>query len=100
MTRPDDLPPLTEAQLEVINLVWEHGEMTVAGLWKALAARRPLARNTVLTTVSRLAEKGWLVQRAEGNVFHYSAAVPRDETVSGMVSRLVDTVFSGSAEGL
>ena len=37
--------PLSEAQLEIMNLVWDRGEVTVAEVWKALAARRKLARN-------------------------------------------------------
>lgn len=93
-------PNLTPAQLEILNLFWEHGELGVAHVWKMLAARRPVARNTVQTMLTRLADKGWLSNRAEGNAFYYRAARPRNYAISGIVDELIDTAFSGSATGL
>ena len=52
-------PPLSAAQLEVMNVVWDRGEAGVAEIWQELSKRRggdaPVARNTVQTTLSRLA---------------------------------------------
>ncbi len=93
-------PPLSEGQLEVMNVVWDRGEATVADVWHALSGRRPLARNTVLTTIQRLEERGWLVRDADGHAHRYRAAAPRGATLGTMVRRLVDTAFAGSAEGL
>ena len=59
-------PPLSEAQLEIMNVVWDRGEATVAEVWKALAARRKVARNTVQTMIARLEERGWLKRRGDG----------------------------------
>ena len=92
------LPPLSEAQMEIMNVVWERGEATVADVWKALAARRRVARSTVLTMITRLEEKGWLCCDEAGHAFRYRAAVPREATLGEMVRRLVDTAFAGSAE--
>lgn len=94
------LPPLSEAQIEIMNVVWEQGEATLAQVCTALAARRELARNTVQTQLTRLVEKGWLLHRSEGKAFYYRATVPREEARSSVVQRLVDAVFGGSAEGL
>ena len=93
-------PPLSEAQMEIMNAVWDRGEATVADVWKAVSARRKVARNTVLTMLVRLEEKGWLCRDDEGHAFRYRAAVPREATLGTMVGRLVDTAFGGSAEGL
>ncbi len=100
MPDPEPLPPLSEGQLEVMNVVWDRGEATVADVWRSLAGRRKVARNTVLTTIQRLEEKGWLVRDAGGHAHRYRAAVPRDATLITMIRRLVDTAFAGSAEGL
>jgi predicted transcriptional regulator len=98
---PDEtLPPLSEAQTEIMNVVWEHGEVTLSLLCTALAARRDLARNTVQTQLTRLVEKGWLRHRSEGKAFYYRATVPKETAQSRVVERLVETVFGGSAEGL
>lgn len=100
MSNPDQLTPLSEAQLEIMNVVWERGEVTVGEVWRTLSAKRSLARNTVLTMIRRLEEKGWLRHRTEGNAFRYTAVHPRRAAVKGLVERMVNTVFAGSAEGL
>jgi BlaI family penicillinase repressor len=100
MPPEEPLPPLSVAQTEIMNVVWEQGEVTLAQVYAALAARRALARNTVQTQLTRLVEKGWLLHRSEGKAFYYRATVPRDAARSRVVQRLVDAVFGGSAEGL
>ncbi len=100
MPEPDPLPPLSEVQLEIMNVVWDRGEATVADVWRAISARRKVSRNTILTMVVRLEEKGWLRRDAEGHAHRYKASVPREATLGTMIRRLVDTAFAGSAEGL
>lgn len=94
------LPALSDAQMEIMHVVWRHGEVTVGDVWDALAQQRTVARNTVQTMMTRLAEKGWLKQHKQGRAFLYRAAVPREATLRGLVRRLVETAFRGSAEGL
>ncbi len=100
MSELEPLPPLSDAQMEIMNAVWDRGEATVADVWKSLAARRKVARSTVLTMLARLQEKGWLRCDEEGHAFRYRATVPREATLGQVVSRLIDTTFGGSAEGL
>jgi predicted transcriptional regulator len=99
MAKPE-LPPLSEAQLEIINIIWDQGTATVGQIWKTLAKHRSLSRNTICTMVTRLEEKGWLRHRVIGGTFLYSATHPRKKVLSRMVHRLVDVAFQGSAEGL
>jgi len=100
MTPEHSRPPLSEAQLEIMNVVWDRGEVTVADVWKAVASRRKVSRNTILTMLTRLEEKGWLSRDEEGHAFRYRATVAREVTLGTMIGRLVDTAFGGSAEGL
>jgi predicted transcriptional regulator len=95
-----ELPALSAAQLEILREIWDRREATVSQVWEALAARRPVARNTVLTLMDRLAKKGWLKRRSAGALHLYSAAVSRQATLGGVVQRLVDTAFAGSADSL
>jgi BlaI family transcriptional regulator, penicillinase repressor len=92
--------PPSDAQVEVLNIFWEHGEATVGEVWQAFSARRRVARNTVLTLVTRLEEKGWLRRHAEGNVLRYSVVVPKQTALRQFARRLVETAFGGSTEGL
>ncbi len=95
------LPPLSDAQMEIMDVVWDQEETTVGEVWRQLAAKRPIARNTVQTVMVRLEGRGWLRHRAEGpKKFFYSAVVGRTRTLRGMVDSLVDVAFKGSADGL
>ena len=85
--------------MEIMNVVWERGEATVGEVWKALAART-VARNTVLTMIVRLQERGWLHCESSEHAFRYRASSPRKVAKGMMVRRLLDSAFSGSAEGL
>src|SRR5215470_16962709 len=96
----DELPALSEAQLEIMHAVWDGGEVTVTDVWNVLARRRPVARNTILTLIDRLEKKGWLKRRADGQTHYYTAAVPRAATLGQVVHRLIDAAFAGSADAL
>lgn len=98
--RKPSLPLPSDAQWEVLNIIWDRGEATVGEVWQDFSARRPVARNTVLTLVARLEEKGWLHRRADGNVLRYRAAIDQQSARRQVAQQLVDTAFRGSAEGL
>jgi len=100
MIESEPLPPLSEAQTEIMNVVWDLKEATMNQVWSALSAARDIARNTVQTQLTRLVEKGWLTHRSEGKAFYYRATVRREAARSLVVQRVVDAVFGGSAEGL
>lgn len=100
MSKRQRLPPLSEAQLEIMNILWRAGGGTVADVLEQLRLIRPVTRNTVQTMLSRLDEKGWLTHREEGGAFFYCPAVPRAEVQRDVAQRVVDTVFDGSAAGI
>jgi BlaI family transcriptional regulator, penicillinase repressor len=100
MAKKDPLPPLSEAQLEILHVIWKRGEATVGDVWTELSQRRPIARNTVQTMIVRLEDKGWLKHRAEGHTFLYRATQPAHAVRRKMTRRLVETLFHGSTEGL
>ena len=85
MSELEPLPPLSEAQMEIMNVVWNRGKATVADVWKALGSQRKVARSTVVTMLTRLQEKGWLCCDEEGHAFRYRAAVPREATLGEVV---------------
>ncbi len=95
-----DLTPLTDAQRAIMEIVWERGEVTVTEVRNLLAEQRKVARNTVLTMIVRLEDKGWLKHREEGRTFIYSAAQPRTKSLGAKVSQMVDRFFSGSTEDM
>lgn len=99
MTIADSMP-LTAAQREIMEVVWQQGEVTVAGVRTALAAHRNVARNTVQTMMLRLEERGWLAHREVGRAFMYRAARPREESIGQRVREIVNNLCGGSPETL
>ncbi len=91
---------LSGAQLEIMDVIWEMGEAGVADVWQALGKRRDVARNTVLTMMTRLEEKGWLTRRRSGNSFVYSPSEARATTHKNLLGWVLDKAFKGSTEGL
>lgn len=100
MTSHENLPSLSEVQLELMNVVWERGECSVADVWKVLNERRGVSRNTVHTLIVRLEEKGWLKRRDDDDGILYSPTVTQQSSQQLSVRQLIDTVFDGSPEGL
>ncbi len=100
MSQADHPPPLSPVQLEIMNVVWSRGEVTVSEVWKQLLADRQISRGSVQTMIIRLEEKGWLSHREVGQAFLYTAAFPREATQQRLVHDLADRVFGGSTEGL
>ncbi len=92
--------PLTDAQREIMEIVWDRVEVTVSEVRRALASRRELARNTVQTMIVRLEEKGWLKHREQGRKFIYSAKRSRTVSLGAKVAHMVDRLFAGSPEEL
>lgn len=97
---PSDQAPLSDAQREIMEIVWDAGEATVSDVRAKLLKKRDVARNTVQTVMVRLEEKGWLKHRTSGRTFIYSAKVPRKTSLGAKVSHMVDRMFSGSPEQL
>jgi len=93
-----DSSPLTDSQREIMEIVWEQGEVTVSEVRQLLSAKRELARNTVQTMIVRLEEKGWLQHRQEGRTYVYSAKRPKTVSLGAKVAQMVDRLFAGSPE--
>jgi predicted transcriptional regulator len=100
MARPP-AKELTERELEVMHVFWEHGESTVAQVRDALnEAGRPLAYTTVATLIRILTEKGFLTQTTEDRPFAYRPLRSFHEVSKRMVGDLVHRLFGGSREQL
>ncbi|WP_422928057.1 BlaI/MecI/CopY family transcriptional regulator [Singulisphaera sp. PoT] len=98
MKLPDE--PLSPAQQEIMEIVWEQGEVAAVEVRQMLAEGRELARETVRTMLERMEAKGWLTHRVVGRTFFYAAAVPRGASTGQKVIELIDTVCGGSPERL
>jgi predicted transcriptional regulator len=85
---------LGELELDVMRVVWESGSTTVRDVLEALAQTRPLAYTTVMTVMSRLADKGLLVVDKQGKTYHYRPAYSREEFEAQAVGQVVQSLIN------
>jgi BlaI family penicillinase repressor len=94
------LPRPTEAELELLRILWEKEPATVRDIYDALDVRRVVGYTTVLKLMQIMTTKG-LVVRDEANRAHvYRAAVSQDETQNEILKDLSMRLFSGSSAQL
>jgi predicted transcriptional regulator len=95
-----ELPKPTEAELEILTVLWSRGATTVREVHETIAARRPTQYTTVLKTMQIMADKG-LVRRDESQRAHiYAAAKPQAWTQQQLAKDLLQRAFQGSARSL
>jgi len=95
------MPPRpTDAELELLTVLWSIGPATVREIYTAVSRSRPAQYSTVLKFMQIMAEKG-LVERDEGPRAHiYKAAKPREWTRQQLAGDLLQRAFNGSAKAL
>lgn len=94
------LAALSEAQREIMEIVWDRGEVSARQVRETLLQRRDVARNTVRTLLERMEEKGWLTHRLEGRTYLYSAVQQRHATAGQQIVEVLDQLCGGSPEAL
>ncbi len=88
----------TERELDVMAVLWERGEGTVAQVQERLVDT--LAYTTVLTVLRTLEEKGHVAHREEGRAYVYRPTVPREAAGASELRRIMGKIFAGSPEAL
>ncbi|MBV8727164.1 MAG: BlaI/MecI/CopY family transcriptional regulator [Candidatus Eremiobacteraeota bacterium] len=87
---------LTEAELRLMEVLWEKGRATVGDVTNSLGSP-PIAYNTVLTTMRILEQKGFVRHEEEGRAFVYIPRVRREEASTTALDQLLNRFFNNSA---
>lgn len=90
----------TDAEVEILSVIWERGPSTVREVHEALASVRTTGQTTVLKLMQIMVEKGLLVRDSSVRPQVYSAVESPEQTRSEFVRQLVDRVFGGSGGSL
>ena len=89
---------LTEAELRLMEVLWQNGAGTVQQVLGHLPEQEPLAYNSVLTTIRILEKKGYVKHSKDGRAFIYSPLIERKDATRSEISRLVSRFFGNSHE--
>ncbi len=98
MTAKKRKPKISPANLEIMKVVWEKGEVTINDVVAAINAKRKnkVRRTTVQVQMNRLEEYGWLKHTEDGRTYVYSATAERQKTRKDILDDIKNRVFGGS----
>jgi predicted transcriptional regulator len=100
MERSTSIPRPTEAELELLQILWQKEPATVREIHDSLSEDKPSGYTTVLKLLQIMTSKG-LVVRDEANRAHvYRAAFTQDAMQSRLLKDLSNRLFAGSAAQL
>jgi predicted transcriptional regulator len=97
---PNHIYEPSDAELEILQVLWEHEPATVRTVFEILEKKRDVGYTTILKQMQRMYEKG-MVKRDKDGKGHVYTAVPREEEIKKtLLDDLVDKAFKGSAMDL
>ena len=91
---------ISDAEWQVMKIVWMQGEQTSTDLIRVLAERFDWSKSTVQTLLARLVEKECLTRKKEGKSFIYSALLTLDQSRDLLVQDIKDKVCSRRIKNL
>ncbi|PYX39736.1 MAG: MarR family transcriptional regulator [Acidobacteria bacterium] len=89
---------LTEAELRIMQVLWDKQSATVQQVLEALPRERPLAYNSVLTIIRILEKKGCVRHVKDGRAHIYRAVLKHDEAKRSEIQHLLGRFFQNSRE--
>jgi len=91
---------LFDLEADVMEIVWAESWATfaVSEVHERLADTREIAYTTVMTTVSRLHDKGLLERERDGKRYLYRPAMSRDEFLRTMAREVLGSFFDAGLE--
>lgn len=95
-----NLPKPTDAELEILKVLWRRGPSTVREVFDGLAEFRTTVYTTILKLMQIMWEKGLVTRDETERAHRYSAAIAESQTQNQIVGDLVRRVFDGSTTKL
>ena len=91
---------LTEAELRIMNVLWDKGPATVHEVLQALPSKPNLAYNSVLTIIRVLETKGYVKHVKDKRAHIYMSKIDREDATRSEVRHLISRFFGNSHERL
>lgn len=90
----------TDAEMEILQVLWKHGPATVREVNDEIAKARPVGYTTTLKVMQIMFDKGSLRRDEAGKAHVYAPAESTEDAKNAILSDLIDRVFDGSAADL
>jgi predicted transcriptional regulator len=91
-------PEMSEAEREVLKVLWDHGPLMVRDVFKLLTTQgQDWTRSTVITLLQRLERKGYVACDKSRFAFVFRAVITREQVVHSRMVNLADELCDGKA---
>lgn len=90
----------TEAELEILQVLWEKQPATVRLVHEQLLLKKEVGYTTTLKQMQRMLDKGILIRTEQEGTHFYKTALPQRSTQKSMFQRLLESAFNGSRADL
>lgn len=91
----NSLPKISEAEFEVMKIVWAHSPVNTNEITKQLIATTTWSSKTIQTLIKRLVTKGALSYEKQGRVFVYTPLVRQNEYISHKSNSFLKRYYNG-----
>ena len=91
---------LGKVQLQIMQVLWEHGEATAREITDALNLSAPVAHSTTQTLLRKMEDKGAVAHESRDRVFVFRPLSRQSEVSESAARDLLTRVFGGSVYGL
>ncbi len=93
-------PRLGKVQLQIMQVLWEHGEVTARQITEELSRTAPIAHSTTQTLLRQMEAKGAVAHEASERAFVFRPLLGQSEVSATAAQDLLARVFGGSVSGL
>lgn len=93
-------PKPTESELEILQVLWQHGPSTVRLVHEELSKTKEVGYTTTLKLMQIMAEKGMLEADKTSRSHIYRPLLEEEKTQQQLLDRFMDAAFRGSASKL
>jgi predicted transcriptional regulator len=90
----------TDSELEILQLLWQHGECSVRQINDLLNQRRDVGYTTTLKIMQIMNDKGLVDRNADQRVHLYKARLKENKTKKNLLNDFIETAFNGSAQAM
>ncbi len=91
---------LGKVQLEIMQVLWEHGEATARQITDQLSQVKPIAHSTVQTLLRKMEVKGAVIHEIQDRTFVFRPLFRQSEVTETATRDLLSRLFDGSVYGL
>ncbi|EQF27008.1 penicillinase repressor family protein [Clostridioides difficile CD160] len=93
---------LSDAELEIMKIIWANNEPVLFAflLDELTSLGKTWQKNTLITLLSRLMDKGYLKAKKLGRRNEYTPLISEAEYQTSQTKKLLDKVYEGNVKGL